>query len=103
MRLIMDFVPWVEHPEYFIRECPDDARDNSAGFVPIEGRVYVYGRNPYFHIDRASGALHLTPAIRQTVPQSGAVRRLLPSKLARSAISLRVDTSGHIQQRGLIQ
>lgn len=43
-------------------------RDDSAGFVPIEGRVHVYGRDPYFHIDRASGGFRFTPAVRQTVP-----------------------------------
>jgi len=57
IRLILDFVPnhvapdhpWVvEHPEYFIRGGPDDARDDPASFVPIEGRVYARGRDPYF-------------------------------------------------------
>lgn len=35
-------------------------RDDSAGFVPIEGRVHVYGRDPYFHIDRASGGFRFS-------------------------------------------
>jgi Alpha amylase, catalytic domain len=57
VRLILDFVPnhvatdhpWVvEYPEYFIRGCPEDARDDPASFIPIEGRVYAYGRDPYF-------------------------------------------------------
>jgi Alpha amylase, catalytic domain len=57
MRLILDFVPnhvakdhpWVaEHPEYFIRGGPDDARDDAAAFVAIKGRVYARGRDPYF-------------------------------------------------------
>ena len=57
MRLILDFVPnhvapdhpWVvEHPEYFIRGRPEDARDDPAAFVPIEGRVYACGRDPHF-------------------------------------------------------
>src|SRR5499427_2104037 len=56
MRLILDFVPnhvapdhpWVvEHPEYFIRGGPDDARDDPTSFVPIEGRVYARGRDPH--------------------------------------------------------
>jgi Alpha amylase, catalytic domain len=57
MRLILDFVPnhvaddhpWVvEYPEFFIRGGPDDARDDPAAFVPIEGRVYARGRDPHF-------------------------------------------------------
>src|SRR5215472_18552893 len=57
MRLILDFVPndvapdhsWVvEHPEYFIRGSAEDARDNPAGFMTIEGQVYAKGRDPYF-------------------------------------------------------
>jgi glycosidase len=57
MRLILDFVPnhvaddhpWVvEHPEYFIRGDSEDARDDTAAFVPIDGRVYARGRDPYF-------------------------------------------------------
>ena len=57
IRLILDFVPnhvapdhpWVfEHPEYFIRGGPDDARDDPATFAAIEGQVYARGRDPYF-------------------------------------------------------
>lgn len=57
LRLILDFVPnhvaidhpWVvEYPEFFIRGGPDDARDDPASFVTIEGRVYACGRDPYF-------------------------------------------------------
>jgi hypothetical protein len=57
IRLILDFVPnhvapdhpWVvEYPEYFIRGGPDDARDDPASFVPMEGRVYARGRDPHF-------------------------------------------------------
>ena len=57
IRLILDYVPnhvapdhpWVvEHPEYFIRGSAEDARDNPATFVTIEGRVYARGRDPYF-------------------------------------------------------
>ena len=57
MRLILDFVPnhvapdhpWVvEHPEYFIRGKPQDARDDPSAFVPIDGQVYAFGRDPYF-------------------------------------------------------
>src|SRR5262245_17496816 len=57
MRLILDFVPnhvapdhpWVvEHPQYFVRGNPEDARDDPGSFVQIEGRVYARGRDPYF-------------------------------------------------------
>ena len=57
IRLILDYVPnhvapdhpWVaEHPEYFIRGCAEDARDDPASFLTIEGRVYACGRDPYF-------------------------------------------------------
>ena len=80
------------------------ARDDSAGFVPIEGRVHGYGRDPYFHIDRASGGFHLTPAVRETVPPVSS--RAPPVAIETGQIgnfSARVDTTAHIQQRGLIQ
>src|SRR5215471_4871264 len=57
MRLILDFVPnhvakdhhWAaEHPHYFVHGDPDEAHDHPAAFVPIDGRVYACGRDPYF-------------------------------------------------------
>lgn len=57
MRLILDFVPnhvapdhsWaIEDPEYFIRGSLDDAREDPAAFVLIEGQAYAHGRDPYF-------------------------------------------------------
>jgi hypothetical protein len=57
MRLILDFVPnhvapdhpWVvEHPEYFVRGSPEEARDDPGAFAQIDGRVYARGRDPYF-------------------------------------------------------
>jgi hypothetical protein len=57
MRLILDFVPnhvamdhpWViENPEYFICGSVDDAREDPATFIPIEGQIYARGRDPYF-------------------------------------------------------
>jgi glycosidase len=57
VRLLLDFVPnhvapdhpWVtEHPEYFIRGSMEDARNNPASFVELQGHVYACGRDPYF-------------------------------------------------------
>src|SRR5215471_9980803 len=38
----------VEHPHYFVHGDPDEAHDHPAAFVPIDGRVYACGRDPYF-------------------------------------------------------
>jgi len=62
------------------------------------------GGIPIFHIDRASGGFHLTPAVRQTVPPVRS--RAPPVAIETDQIgnfSARVDTPAHIQQRGLIQ
>jgi hypothetical protein len=57
VRLILDFVPnhvapdhpWViEHPEYFIQGTSEDALEDPASFVTIDGRVYACGRDPFF-------------------------------------------------------
>jgi hypothetical protein len=57
LRLILDFVPnhvapdhpWVtEHPDYFVRGSPDDARNDPASFVEAGGTVFARGRDPYF-------------------------------------------------------
>ena len=57
IRLILDFVPnhvapdhpWVlEHPEYFVQGSADDARNDPASFVQVEGKVFACGRDPYF-------------------------------------------------------
>jgi Alpha amylase, catalytic domain len=57
MNLLLDFVPnhvapdhpWVvEHPEYFIRGNADDARNDPASYMEVEGTVYACGRDPYF-------------------------------------------------------
>jgi hypothetical protein len=53
MGLILDFVPnhvapdhpWVkDHPEYFVQGTADDARNDPASFVGLQGRVYACGR-----------------------------------------------------------
>lgn len=57
MKLLLDFVPnhvapdhpWVtEHPEYFIHGSIEDATNNPASFIDVQGNVYACGRDPYF-------------------------------------------------------
>lgn len=57
MKLLLDFVPnhaasdhpWVsEHPEYFVGGHGEEARSDPGSFVEIGGRVYAYGRDPFF-------------------------------------------------------
>ena len=57
IRLILDFVPnhvaldhpWVaEHPEYFFKGNPDDAKNDPASFVELSGQIFACGRDPYF-------------------------------------------------------
>jgi glycosidase len=57
MRLLLDFVPnhvapdhpWTrEHPEYFIHGTLDEARNDPASFVEIDGTVFACGKDPYF-------------------------------------------------------
>ena len=57
MKLLLDFVPnhvapdhpWaVEHPEYFICGNADDARNDPASYIEVQGKVFACGRDPYF-------------------------------------------------------
>jgi glycosidase len=57
MNLLLDFVPnhvapdhpWsTEHTDYFINGTPDDARNNPAAFIAINGIACACGRDPYF-------------------------------------------------------
>ena len=57
LRLILDFVPnhvapdhpWVtQHPEYLVQGNADDARNDSASFFEVGGKVFACGRDPYF-------------------------------------------------------
>jgi Alpha amylase, catalytic domain len=57
LRLLLDFVPnhmapdhpWVsEHPEYFIQGSAEDAANDSASFITLNGTVFACGRDPYF-------------------------------------------------------
>jgi hypothetical protein len=57
LRLILDYVPnhvapdhpWVlEHPEYFIQAREQDLAEAPAAFIPLHGRVFACGRDPYF-------------------------------------------------------
>ena len=54
---MLDFVPnhvavdhpWVsEHPEYFVQGRPDDLKRDPDSFIPIVGKVFAWGRDPYF-------------------------------------------------------
>ena len=57
LRLILDFVPnhvapdhpWVsKHPEYFVHGTPDDARNDPASYINVNGLVFACGKDPYF-------------------------------------------------------
>ncbi len=57
LRLIVDFVPnhvapdhsWVsEHPEYFIQGTADDAANNPASYINLNGRTFACGKDPFF-------------------------------------------------------
>jgi glycosidase len=57
IRLLLDLVPnhvapdhpWArEHSEYLVAGNADEARDNPASFVTIDGRVFACGRDPFF-------------------------------------------------------
>jgi hypothetical protein len=57
MKLLLDFVPnhvapdhpWVaEHPEYFVRGNAQDARNDPASYVEVQGYVFARGRDPFF-------------------------------------------------------
>ncbi len=57
LRLILDFVPnhvapdhsWVaEHPERFIQGNADDAANNPASFINLNGTVFACGKDPFF-------------------------------------------------------
>jgi hypothetical protein len=57
MRLILDFVPnhvatdhpWAtKYPEYFIQGTQEEARNDPASFLTIQGKVFARGRDPYF-------------------------------------------------------
>lgn len=56
-RLILDFVPnhvasdhpWVsKHPEYFIQGSADDLKRDPDSFMEVAGKVFAWGRDPYF-------------------------------------------------------
>jgi hypothetical protein len=57
MRLLLDFVPnhvapdhpWVtEHADYFLRGTPQDARNDPASYIQVNGNFYACGRDPNF-------------------------------------------------------
>ena len=57
MKLLLDFVPnhvapdhpWViEHIEYFLRGTTQEARNDPASYIEVQGSVYACGRDPNF-------------------------------------------------------
>jgi glycosidase len=57
MKLLLDFVPnhvapdhpWItSHPEYFICGNAEDARNDPASYIEVQGRFCACGRDPYF-------------------------------------------------------
>ena len=57
LRLILDFVPnhvapdhpWVtEHPEHFIQGTTDDAANDPASYVNLNGTIFACGKDPFF-------------------------------------------------------
>jgi Alpha amylase, catalytic domain len=57
MRLLLDFVPnhvapdnpWVtEHMDYFVRGSSEDAKNDPASYIEVEGTFYACGRDPNF-------------------------------------------------------
>jgi len=57
MKLLLDFVPnhvapdhprITDHPEYFIHGSIEDATNNPASYIEVEGSVCACGRDPYF-------------------------------------------------------
>ena len=57
LRLLLDFVPnhvapdhpWVsEHPDYFIQGNADDAANDPASFLNLNGTVFACGKDPFF-------------------------------------------------------
>jgi hypothetical protein len=77
MKLLLDFVPnhvapdhpWVaEHPEYFVRGNAEDARNDPASFVEVQGYVCARGRDPFFPAWPDVLQLNVfQPGLRQTV------------------------------------
>jgi hypothetical protein len=57
MKLLLDFVPnhvapdhpWVtEHADYFLCGSPEEAKNDPASYVDVEGNFYACGRDPNF-------------------------------------------------------
>jgi hypothetical protein len=57
LRLILDFVPnhvapdhpWlVEHPEYFVQGTAEEASNDPASYIHLNGTVFACGRDPFF-------------------------------------------------------
>jgi hypothetical protein len=57
MKLLLDFVPnhvapdhpWVSaHADYFLFGSPEEAKNDPASYIEVEGKFYACGRDPYF-------------------------------------------------------
>jgi hypothetical protein len=57
LRLILDFVPnhvapdhsWViEHPEYFVQGTAEQASNDPASYIKLNGTVFACGKDPFF-------------------------------------------------------
>jgi hypothetical protein len=62
MKLLLDFEPnhvapdhpWVtERLEYFIRGTMEDARNDPASYMDVQGSIFACGRDPYFLVYRS--------------------------------------------------
>ncbi len=77
MKLLLDFVPnhvapdhpWVGgHPDYFIQGQAEDARNDPASFMDVQGRVFACGRDPFFPAWRDVLQLNaFAPGLRKAV------------------------------------
>lgn len=87
LKLIVDFVPnhlaldhpWVtQHPDFFVQGDRGDLERVPDRFVELNGRIFAYGRDPYFPawqdtIQVNAFDPHLRAAVRETLLEIAAV------------------------------